>query len=662
MDKSDGFDRNRRASYGYGEAVLRLMSSAPDGRWAEWLKTPFERAAALGDAGLTTALMKAGADGNALIPAVSHGHHTLVRTLLEMGASTSKKDEDGLTPLLVAARDGRGRMVRTLLIEGADVNEPDGRGRSPLHLACISGDPTSVQALLAAGSDASHRHDPSGNAALDFAVWEGKNEASRVLLGKGVDINARSRQGRTALHVAVLANQANAIRFLAHQTGIQTNCEDVDGLTPLHLAANRGSLVAVEALVDSGVNVEHRSSRYVHASGGSVYGGFSPLDFAAFRGYLEVVKALVWRGAGVRAVSGARTSTALHSAAAGNNVDVIKFLIRAGAAVDGPMRYWTPLHCAVEANQTEAVLALAQCGANLNYPHAQGSTPLGQAALQANGAMVNALLSAGANPNVTYGAIPALHTAARSSYPGSEEIVRVLLEHGADAKATWNQEQALHGAVVQGTSGIIDLLITYQADVNGYPCDLSPLHVACNSTHCSSHHERVSTLLSHGANVLRRDVGWNSALHMAAANRSPEMVDLLLRAGADETALNEDAHTPATQVRRTYINSASDKEMFDRILRLLDGAPRDRAWRRRGFLVLCCTFPANARLESTLRTRAELPRASKMGAAARRGGDGKDGGGGVLALTAQNGSFNNLLARLFRVGENGIFRKIVCFL
>ncbi|CAM9188868.1 unnamed protein product [Scytosiphon promiscuus] len=661
MDRGRGSMCNRSVMRHYGEDILRLMRDASDSRWAEWLKAPLEHAAARGDGELTTVLIEAGANGNALFPAVSYGHHTLVRILLEKGASTSEKNADGYTPLHLAAKNRQGRIVRTLLIEGADANEPDRRGRSPLHLACISGDAASIKALLAAGSDVSHRHGSNGYAALDFAVRCGKIEASRVLLRKGADINARGNHGRTALHVAMIANQANAMQFLSQQPGVDMNCEDDDRKTPLQLAASEGRVFAVKTLIKLGVDVEHRTSRALSFDYGPRCDDFAPMHFAALHGHVEVLRALARGGADVEPCGNFHLMTPLHHAAAGNEVHAIDFLIRAGASVDGGTTDWSPLHLAVECNHPEAIRALARHGADLHSTHEEGGTPLGEAVGHANVEAMNALLAFGADPNVTSDTDPVLHTAARSSGPRSADIVRILLEHGADVNAIWDQEQALHEAVVEGTVEIIDLLVKHGADVDGHGSYLSPLHVACYSSNCSAHCDKVSALLGHGAAIDSRDDASDTALHMAAANLSTEMVDFLLRAGADETLANEDGNTPAEQVRSMDSITASDKENLDRVLRLLDGAPGDRAWRRRGFLVLCHAFPRKARLESALRTRAVLPRASKRGAGARRGGSSR-AGGGVLAMTVQNGGFNNFLARLFRVQEEGIFREVMSFL
>lgn len=146
MRKED-FEEVRRALKGVGRDLLDYMYDAPDNVLAEWLKAPFERAAASGDIPLTVTLMKAGASGNALGPAVTGGHRRLVRDLLERGKSYTDKNKYGETSLHLAAKFGHGCIVRTLLIGGADMDAVDKLG-TPLHLSCVKGDVVGMQALI----------------------------------------------------------------------------------------------------------------------------------------------------------------------------------------------------------------------------------------------------------------------------------------------------------------------------------------------------------------------------------------------------------------------------------------------------------------------------------------------------------------------------------
>ena len=81
------------------------------------------------------------------------------------GKSTSDiQDNEGRTPLHLAASSGDAEMVRVLISAGADVYAKDADGSTPLHLAVVGGHSETVQILLDAGtSDGETATDNSSN-------------------------------------------------------------------------------------------------------------------------------------------------------------------------------------------------------------------------------------------------------------------------------------------------------------------------------------------------------------------------------------------------------------------------------------------------------------------------------------------------------------------
>ena len=662
---------NRDALKGLGEGILNYMSGMPDDMWAEWLKAPFEEAAGWGDIALTTALMEAGAKGNGIMPAIIGGHRRLVRDLLEMGASPTAKDANGDAPIHLAASAGRGLIVRTLLIEGAEVDEPDGKGHTPLHLASASGDDVGVRALLAAGACPRHRHASTTFCALDFAAWSGHVDIMKTLLAKGADVNARGSEGRGVLHHAAEDNQVGVIEFLAREAGVEVDWKGDGGITPLHIAAAKGHLPAVDALVAAGADTSLRTSTDYYC------GYYSPcrydcsaLDFTAHAGHMDILKALVRHGADVNACSSRRSLTALHHATAGNKLDAMRFLLDEGADANAGGG-WKPIHSAVENKSAEAVQVLAQHGADLcAIGSEEGLSPLASAAGTLDFGLVNALLAAGANLNPPGEPFPALQMAI-SSGARSQEMVKLLLQQGADVNATDHEgKNALHRATSGSNVGIIHMLIEAGAAVDGYDDSYpSPLHVACGYD-ClgfidGSSYDAVKALLGHGASLDLRDGVGNTPLHycVVSGNCASKIVDLLLRAGADESIVNDDGETPADRMKSKYRSSRDHpeyEEFCKPVLTLLDGAPADRAWRRRGLLVLCRAFQEKASLAPE-ETRANLPRAAKR--RAPFGGGGGEGVGGELsAATSGSNSFSRVMRRLVRIAEEGVFRNVISFL
>ena len=76
----------------------------------------------------------------------------------------------------------------------------------------------------------------------------------RELLARGADVNARSNDSRTALHVASTFGHAEAMRELL-MLRPDINAQDGDGNTPLIDACYVGHLMAATLLIGHGANL-----------------------------------------------------------------------------------------------------------------------------------------------------------------------------------------------------------------------------------------------------------------------------------------------------------------------------------------------------------------------------------------------------------------------
>lgn len=109
--------------------------------------------------------------------------------------------------------------------------------------------------------------------------------------------------------------------------------------------------------------------------------------------------------------------------------------------------------------------------------------------------------------------------------------------------------------------------------------------------------EALPSLLKHGATANTQGDSLNTPLMMAAAFAGRQggaagLVECLLRAGADETIVNNDGNR-AVEELGNEVEEEADRlaEDVERVRELLAIAPADRSWRHRGYLVLCRARP-----------------------------------------------------------------------
>jgi ankyrin repeat protein len=169
----------------------------------------------------------------------------------------------------------------------------------------------------------------------------------------------------------------------------------------------------------------------------------------------------------VASLSAAPKSDVADAAMRGDK-SAVRTLLQQKADVNAPQIDGTSaLDWAVEANDLELADLLLRDGAKVSAANQAGATPLLLATQNGNAAIIERLLTAGANPNapLTKTSDTALMMAART---GKAEAVKVLLDHGAqvNAKETWGGTTALMWAVSERHPDVAKLLIEHGADVN----------------------------------------------------------------------------------------------------------------------------------------------------------------------------------------------------
>ncbi|CAN0432567.1 unnamed protein product, partial [Hapterophycus canaliculatus] len=254
------------------EALLKAGADA--GKRCPFLErqcSALEITAERGQIFIMNALIRHGADVNAADPekglsalhvAARFGHVAAINVLLDAGAAASAADSLGSTPLHAATAASSLAAMMALAKRGADINKMNNEGKSPLHVAATVRGVGAVNVLVGAGADVNARGGSPGDksTALDVAAKRGHVSAIISLVVAGAVVDARDRDGRTALMHAVKANQPGAVHVLA-AAGANVEAHLVgQNWTSLHSAAEDTHLGVVRALLEHGASVHAKDA------------------------------------------------------------------------------------------------------------------------------------------------------------------------------------------------------------------------------------------------------------------------------------------------------------------------------------------------------------------------------------------------------------------
>ncbi|XP_046976737.1 protein phosphatase 1 regulatory subunit 12B isoform X6 [Vanessa cardui] len=217
--------------------------------------------------------------GIVFLAACTAGDKDEVQKLLKMGADINTANVDGLTALHQACIDDNLEMVEFLVEHGADVNRGDNEGWTPLHATASCGFLSIARYLLENGADiAAVNYD--GELPVDITESDKMVELlQKVIDEKGIDCeksrtaevdtllcDARNwaangyvevrdpKTGGTPLHVAAAKGYIDVAQTLLEECGVEPDCVDYEGWTPLHAAALWGKKEAAALLLKHGAD------------------------------------------------------------------------------------------------------------------------------------------------------------------------------------------------------------------------------------------------------------------------------------------------------------------------------------------------------------------------------------------------------------------------
>jgi ankyrin repeat protein len=177
--------------------------------------------------------------------------------LLKSGANINARNENGATPLMLAAEQNDSiDLVKTLIEHGADLNIKSIGGATALMYAMKSSTPHVTALLLQKSIDVDAR-DYNGRTALMWLIMQRLADSTKgkLLLEAGANINARDLQGMTPLMWAAKAGSASREKTnLLLDRGAKLNDRDIAEKTPLMYAVEGGASDIVLRMLQMGAD------------------------------------------------------------------------------------------------------------------------------------------------------------------------------------------------------------------------------------------------------------------------------------------------------------------------------------------------------------------------------------------------------------------------
>lgn len=494
------------------------------------------------------------------------------------------------TPFLASVSYCNINSVKYFIDHGVDVNQTK-NGKSALHIACEQSELEIALLLLNSGANSAQLREWDQASPLLISILNGFSSIIPLLLSyKESCVNKTDKYGITPLHLACEKGKIELVKnLILHGAIINLDCEKIE--SPIVVACQQGFTNIVEILIGHGGDVNLGQKNF-------------PLVTVCDKGFTDLVELLINHGADVNKQRIEDGATPLFIACYKGYTDIVKILLDNGADLNCVCQGSTSLYVASNKGFTDILKLLILYGANINEGcNSYGSSPLFLACLQGFTNIAELLINSGADVNLgckNNGSTP-LYIASQN---GFSDIVDLLLENGANPNQGRSDdgETPLLIAIWKGYSSIIHILLEREADINQPDkYGFFPLHIAtkkgnleliqllvslkCNPKTCFSRDGETALYLAADRGFFKvveyflrlgmdvnqtRRLDGTSPLFAACQINNSKIVKLLLRNGADPNIVRIlDGKTPLHRICRKIQNKPENKTLqtiFDQLL------------------------------------------------------------------------------------------------
>ena len=188
--------------------------------------------------------------------AAAKGDAAEIDRLAKSGAAIDARDGFARTPLHVAVYLKQAAAARALLRLGADPNALEAQKYDIVTIAAVADDVPMLKVALEGGCKAGNITSPYEGTALIAAAHLGHDEVVRILIAAKAPLDHVNNLGWTALIESIVLGNGGKrhvnTRDALVKAGANVNLADRGGVTPLTLARTRGYTDMVKILEKAG--------------------------------------------------------------------------------------------------------------------------------------------------------------------------------------------------------------------------------------------------------------------------------------------------------------------------------------------------------------------------------------------------------------------------
>jgi ankyrin repeat protein len=303
-----------------------------------------------------------------LMRAASKGSSDIVKELLEHDAFIDASNWQGATAFMQAVQNGNIEMARLLASLGANVNKNNADGVVPLIWAAQHTKPELISFLLTLPTIDVNARDRNGDTAIMHAVLVGAMDSVEALAQHKASLDIKNNDGDTVLTLAAKKGLWDSLEKIINM-GANSNAQNAQGDTVLMIALREGQVDSARRLLNYGINPTLKNND-----------GLTAVDIAVEKGEWPIIVVMAQHGLDINK-SLTNGKSILQQALASDAFQEAQALLPYITDPNLPDNEGqTPLMIAIGKNNIPTIKALLAYGANPAIKNNEGQTALTLAA------------------------------------------------------------------------------------------------------------------------------------------------------------------------------------------------------------------------------------------------------------------------------------------